>query len=138
MKQFIIVAGVDYEFKGFDFPLRSNNRMKRILAGNKAKEDLTFKILDFAKGEVVTHEITFSGGKQAEKITKLSPSPFKRISKANYDSSVTDGETHYYFKDGQRDTMSILDVYKAVQQVGVDAPHTLVELSFFSHGFYGG
>ena len=138
MKQYILVAGVDYDFKGVDFRLFCNNRMKRTLDGNRAKEDMTFQIFDFRKGEVVTHEITYTGGKQVGKTTKLSPSPFKSISKANYDRYVIDRETHYRFKDGQRDKLSILDIYKSVQKIGVDAPHTLAELSFYSHGFYGG
>lgn len=138
MRQFILVAGVDYEFHGVDFRLFCNNRMKRLVARSKKNEDLTFRILDVRKGEVATHELTFSTGKRVEKITTLTPSPFKSITKANYDTTVVAGETHYRFKEGQRDKMSILDVYRAVQQVGVDAPGTLAELSIFSHAFMGG
>ena len=63
MKAFILVAGVDYEFKGVDFRIFCNNRVKRLIAANKAKDDLTFTIFDFRKGEVVTHEVTFPSGK---------------------------------------------------------------------------
>jgi len=139
MKHLILVAGVDYEFKGVDFRLFCNNRMKRILSSNRKKEDLTFQIFDFRRGEVATHEFTYPAGKRVEKTTKLTPSPFKSISTANYDKRVSsDGEAHYYFKDSQRDTMSILDIYRAVQKVGIGAPGTLAELSIFSHGYYGG
>ena len=138
MKNFILVAGVDYEFKGVTFRSFCDNRMKRILASNRKKEDLTFQIFDFRKGEVVTHEFTYPAGKRIEKTTRLAPSPFKSISTANYDRTVSGGETHYQFKDGQRDTMSILDIYKAVQRVGINAPNTLAELSIFSHGWMGG
>jgi hypothetical protein len=138
MRQFILVAGVDYEFHGVDFRLFCDNRRKRLVARSKKTEDLTFRILDIRKGEVITHELTFPKGKQVEKVTKLTPSPFKSIGKANYDSTVVAGETHYRFKEGQRDKMSILDVYRTVQQVGVDAPGTLAELSIFSHAFMGG
>jgi len=138
MRQFILVAGVDYEFNGVDFRLFCDNRMKRLAARNKKNEDLTFRILDVRKGEVTTHELTFPMGKRVEKITKLTPSPFKGISKANYDRTVVAGETHYRFKEGQRDKMSVLDVYRTLQQVGVDAPGTLAELSVFSHAWMGG
>ena len=138
MKTFILVAGVDYEFKGVDFRIFCTNRMKRQVAANKKKEDLTFQVFDFRKGEVVTHEFTYPGGKKTEKITPLSPSPFKPIAKANYDRTVSGGETHYRFKDGQRDTLSVTNIYQAVQQVGVNAANTLVELSFFSHAWMGG
>jgi hypothetical protein len=138
MRHFILVAGVDYESKGFPFRANCDSRMKRILAANKVKEEMTFEIFDVRKGEVVTHEVTYPSGKPADKVTKLTPSPFKSISKANYDRVEHGGETHYRFKDGQTDIMSILDVYKAVQKVGANAPNTLVELSFFSHAWMGG
>lgn len=138
MKHFILVAGVDYEFKGVDFRIFCDNRVKRILAANKSKDDMTFQIFDFRRGEIVTKERLFVGGKPTDKNTKLTPSPFKAVSKANYDVTVTAGETHYYFKEGQDDIMSITDIYDAVQKIGVDAPHTLAELSFFSHAWMGG
>lgn len=136
MKQFILVAGVDYEFKGVNFRVFCDNRLKRIVAANKAKDELKFQIFDFPKGEILTVEITYPGGKQTKKETKLSP--FKSISAANYDSTVSGGETHYRFKDGQRDVMSIVDIYEAVRRIGVSAPNTLAELSIFSHGWMGG
>jgi hypothetical protein len=134
MKHIILVAGVDYEFKGVDFRVFCDSRVKRILARNTKKEDLTFQIFDFRRGEVATHEFTYPAGKRVEKKTKLTPSPFKSISRANYDVSGIEPR----FKDGQRDTMSILDIYRAAQKVGVDAPNTLAELSIFSHGWMGG
>src|SRR5688572_30060589 len=109
MKQFILVAGMDYEFKGLDFRIYCDNRIKRTLANNKKKEDMRFHIFDFRRGEVVTKEVTFHSGKRIEKITKLNPSPFKSISKANYNRVDNGSETHYEFKDGQLDKMSIQD-----------------------------
>jgi hypothetical protein len=139
MKTIILVAGVDYEFKGVNFRIFCDNRMKRLINSNTKKEDFTFQIFDFRTGAVVTHEITYPKGKKTVKMTTLTPSPFKPITQANYDSSVTaTGETHYTFKNGQVDKMSILNIYKAVQSVGVNAPNTLLELSFFSHAYMGG
>ena len=138
MKTIVLVAGVDYEFKGVKMRLFCDNRMKRLIARNKAKEELTFIIFDFTLGEVKTHKITFPGGKQTASVSTLSPSPFKPIERANYDRITIDGESHMEFKPGQRDKMSILDVYKEVQRIGVAAPGTLVELSVFSHAYIGG
>jgi hypothetical protein len=138
LKQIILVAGVDYEFRGVNFRIFCDNRIKRILANNRGKTDMTFQIFDFRKGELVTQTTTFSGGKRIDKIAKITPSPFKPISKANYDKIVTNGETHYHFKDGQSDIMSIIDIYNAVRQIGINTPNTLVELSFFSHSWMGG
>lgn len=140
MKTIILVAGIDYEFKGVDFRVLCNRRMEKLLRKNTKNEDMVFKIFDFRKGEVVTHESFYSGGLRTVKSTSLSPPPFSQITKkTNYEKALgSDGEPHYTFKDGQRGTMSILDVYKAVQKVGVDAPNTLFELSFFSHAWMGG
>lgn len=138
MKQVILVAGVDYKFqgKGVDFRTICNDRMARLLAANRAKEDMTFRIFDFKSGEVVTHEVTYPAGKKAEKVDRKAP--FRSISKANYNEEVSGGEKHYKFKDDQTGVMSVLDVYAAVQQIGASAAHTLRELSIFSHGWMGG
>ncbi len=114
------------------------NRIKFLEFKNRKKEDITFHIFDVEKGEVVTKEITFPSGIKKEKITKP-PSPFKTITKDdNYIQRVKGNETHNVFKDGQTDIMSILHVYEAVQKIGASEPHTLIELSIFSHGWLGG
>lgn len=133
-----MVAGFDYYFEGVDFRIYCENRMKRILATHKNKEELTFKIFDIGRGEVVTHQITYPKGKQVTTISKSNPSTYKRISLADYNRSVEGSETHYHFKDGQRDTLSIMNIYKEVQQIGASAAGTLIELSFFSHAGMGG
>jgi hypothetical protein len=135
MRQLVLVAGVDYELHGVDFRIFCDSRVRRTIEANKSKEDLTFTIFDVRRGEVVTHEVTYPSGKRAEKTAKLTPSPFKSVSQANYHRTVTGGQAHYRFKDGQRDLISIVDVYRAVQKIGVDAPGTLAELSIFSHGW---
>ncbi len=137
MKRFIYVAGIDYEFKGVDFRIFANNRMKRRINSNKAKDELAFTIFDVHRGEVYTNSVTYPKGKKAE--APATTTPKAALTKANYDASRgADGETHYRFKDGQRDKMSIVDVYKEVQKIGSRDPGTLVELSFFSHAWYGG
>lgn len=137
MKRFIYVAGVDYEFKGVDFRIFADNRMKRRINWNKAKDELGFTIFDVRRGEVFTNSVTYPSGKKSESPAKTTP--FAAIAKANYDRSTRpDGTTRYRFKDGQRDKMSIVDVYSAVQHIGSTDPGTLLELSFFSHAFYGG
>src|SRR5690606_7934274 len=59
-------------------------------------------------------------------------------SKANYDVVKSGKETYYHFKNNQFTTMSIVDIYKTVQEIGKNEPKSLVELSFFSHGWMGG
>ncbi len=136
MKRFIYVAGMDYEFKGVDFRVFADSRLKRRINANKAKEELTFTIFDVRRGEVATTVVTYPSGKKTE--SKSKSTPFAPLSKANYDSSTSGGVTHYAFKNGQRDKMSIVEIYKAVQKIGADDPRSLVELSIFSHAYYGG
>jgi hypothetical protein len=136
MKQFVLVAGIDYEFKGVNFRLFANNRLKRMVAKNTAKEDLTFQIFDVKSGEVVTHEFTYPGGKRTETVTRTTP--FTALTRANFDRFVVGGETHHRFRDGQSGMMSVTDVYTAVQAIGASDPGTLLELSFFSHAWHGG
>src|SRR5687767_6647800 len=102
MKHFLLVAGVDYKFK-VDFRNFCDNRMKRILARTKAGEEITFKIFDVRKGEVVTHEIAYSRGQRLTKSSKTQP--FKPVTKTHYDSD-------HNFKNGNRDVMSAVDIYK--------------------------
>jgi hypothetical protein len=136
MKRLIYVAGMDYEFKGVDFRIFADNRMRRRINANKAKDELTFMIFDVRRGEVVTNVVTYPSGKKTETPSKTTP--FASLSKSNYDSSTSSGEIHFTFKGGQRDKMSIVDVYKAVQKIGTDDPQSLIELSVFSHAWFGG
>ncbi|WP_240373992.1 hypothetical protein [Bacillus piscicola] len=138
MDHYILVAAVDYGFDGgtSDFRVVCDNRMKRLIARNKKKKDMTFHIYDFLRGEIVTHEVTYKKGnkKQSKKVQNK----YNRISKANYRSVNHGTYNSYRFRDGQDNVMSIVDVYKAVQDIGDHSPGTLMELSFFSHGWMGG
>ena len=121
-----------------DFRIFCDNRMKRLIAANTAKSELTFQIFDVRKGEVATHVVTYPGGKKTTASSVLSPSPFQAVTKAHYDRTVSGGETHFHFKEGQSDKMSILDIYTAVQSLGAASANELMELSFFSHAWMGG
>ncbi|KZS47074.1 hypothetical protein AWU65_14635 [Paenibacillus glucanolyticus] len=138
MKHYIFVAGFDYQFKNVDFYLLCDNRVKRILVANKTKEDLTFKIFDFRRGDLISLSVTYPKGKLTILTSKLTPSPYKKLTLDNYNRSEEHGESHYSLKDGQRNILSILDVYREVQQIGSSVPGSLMELSFFSHAWMGG
>ncbi len=137
MRQYILVAGVDYEFKGVNFRIFCDSRVKRIVNANSAKHDLRFIIFDFRSGEIVTRDVTYPSGKKSESVSKDTRYP--AVTKANYDTSKRpDGSTRYTYKDGQTGVMSVLDVYLAVQNIGKKDTGTLHELSFFSHAWMGG
>jgi hypothetical protein len=136
MKRYVFVAGVDYEFKGVNFRIFCESRIKRAVNANRIKEDLTFTIVDFKSGEVVTRKVTYARGKKTETVSK--DARYSAISQANYDRTGSGRDVHYRFKNGQTNVMSILDVYAEVQQIGVNNPGELQELSVFSHGWMGG
>jgi hypothetical protein len=137
MEHFLFVAGVDYEFKGVDFRIFSDNRVRRLIAGNTGKKELRFDVYDVRRGELATTEVSYPGSKKVEK--KTITTPFRAVSRAaSYDAVTSNGETHYHFKNGQYDVMSVTDIYAAVSAIGTAAKHSLRELSFFSHGWMGG
>jgi hypothetical protein len=138
MKQFILVGGMDYELTGADFDVLCQNRMKRIILSNKKQEELTFQIFDVRHGTIAKNVVTYPKGKKVE--TKSSSTSFDSVSAANYVSPVKAGQENH-FKNGQvANIMSITDVYQAVRDIGASATdkNTLMELSFFSHGWMGG
>lgn len=136
MRQYVLVAGVDYERKGVDFRVFVDSRVARLVAANKAKEDLRFEIFDVRAGKIITRDVGYAGGRRVEKQT-VSAS-FTPVTTAHYDSRGSGANVHYTFKDGQTGTMSVTDVYSSVRTIGASAAGTLHELSFFSHAWHGG
>ena len=81
MKQVLLVAGVDYEFKGVDFRELADNRRRLLDRRNTARVDLRFVTMDVRAGEVEVRDITFPGGKRTETVTSTKPfSPVTRAS----------------------------------------------------------
>jgi hypothetical protein len=136
MKRFLLVGGYDYERKGVDFRIFCNSRVKRMVAANRAKEELSFQVFDVRRGEVVTHDVTYPGGKKSESVSRTQP--FVAITAAHYDRIANGSHVRYRFKDGQSGMMSITDIYAAVRAIGAGNPGELFELSFFSHAWHGG
>ena len=133
MKEFLLVAGVDYEFKGVDFRQLANNRRKFIERKNTAKTDLRFTTMDVRTGQVEVRDVTFTGGTRSETVT--STTPFATVGPSSY-QTLPNGSTR--FKPGQWNAMGVTDVYARVQAIGAANPGTLFELSIFSHGWMGG
>jgi hypothetical protein len=124
--QVVLVAGFDYEQKGVSFADISRNRMARLL---KKAPALKIIFCDFESGEIRSSEVD-PKGKRSWKLVKS----FTPINSANY---TTIGSRNVFNKN-QTGTMSITDIYKLVQDIGKNEPGTLIELSFFSHGWMGG
>lgn len=129
-KRYIMVAGVDYDFKGVDFSIFCKNRIKRIIAKNTSKQALHFTTFDIRKGKQTVLDVSYPSGNKKETSSNPNPNKFKAVSKANYNGKV--------FKDGQSGIISIMDIYKEVQTIGSKNAGSLMELSFFSHAWMGG
>lgn len=132
MKAIVLVAGVDYGKGGADFRVLCDNRMRRRIIANRAKDDLTFHIFDFRKGEVAANVVTYVTGAAKETVTKSIQ--FTPITAGDY---TRNGE-HFELKRGPTGRMSILDVYRLIRHLGNENPGTLIELSIFSHAFHRG
>ncbi|MFC9126248.1 hypothetical protein ACFT4A_05280 [Streptomyces sp. NPDC057099] len=128
MKHFVLVAGCKLPPKQLPFRAYCENRVRQHVAANRAKEDLVFQILDVESGEVVVRTFTYPGGTRTESVAAVRS--FERVTRAHYNGRL--------FGEGHPDVMSATDVYAAVRSIGIRAPGTLMELSFFSHGFAGG
>ncbi|MGA5356846.1 hypothetical protein [Streptomyces purpurascens] len=128
MKHFVLVAGCKLPPKQLPFRSYCENRIRQHVAANKAKEDLVFQILDVERGEVVVRTFTYPGGTRTESVAAVRS--FEPVTRAHYNGRV--------FGEGHPGVMSATDIYAAVRNIGIRAPGTLMELSFFSHGYANG
>jgi hypothetical protein len=128
-KQFILVAGVDWLNFTIDYGLFCENRM-RILLRNHAGSALKFTILNFAKGTITTVETERPGVSTTKTEKKFKPI----LAKEYRIDPEFPGDPDFIGK--AKGKMSVVDVYKAVQQIGKDSPGELVEMSWFYRGMY--
>jgi hypothetical protein len=127
-KHLILVAGYDYlGFGATDFRKPCLNRSLRLI---KQDPSLKYTLFDIRSG-IVTLNKPDSNGKRVEKILKT----FDKVTTANYSIKNIDGGTHIAFNKKQSGVMSVVDVYKYIQEIGKDNPGSVNELSFFSHGY---
>ena len=128
-KNVVLVAGFDYEFSGAEFSQMCDRRMK-LLIKRHPKLKLKFTIFDVGKGTVKSKEKD-SKGKIKETLLKT----FDAVGRSNYDMTVPKKEKVFTTGAG---VMSMLDIYKHIQEMGKTEPESLLEFSIFSHGWHGG
>lgn len=128
-KNVVLVAGFDNQFSGAEFSEMCDRRMKLLIIMNP-KLKLKFTIFDVGKGTVKTKEKN-AGGKIVETLIKT----FDAVSASNYDMTAPEKEKKFIQGPG---VMSILDIYKHIQNLGKTEPESLIEFSIFSHGWLGG
>jgi hypothetical protein len=166
IKFFFLVAGHEFSNKGLDFDRMCTRRVAEWLF--KLREGVRTKATDlpvtppvtlrflrfhFSKGaiEVIDHDLDAAGGKIVA-LGESSWKPLPSITSGGGDDPNTfctkralraikpsDYEDHEFIDgpdaDRPEQVMSIVDVYDAVQLM---PRKSLIELSFFSHGFPGG
>jgi len=130
----LLVAGFNYEnLKNPVFLQCSNNRMARLLGKAKSSDDMVFTLFDVGGGVIQQSRVDPATKKRSWTVLQN----FTAVTKANYSKFVTGEENR--FDTNPKGVMSITDVYKFVQSIGAGAEKgTVIELSFFSHGFMGG
>jgi hypothetical protein len=137
MKRYVYVGGIDFDFKRVNFFQYCDNRMNRQINGNSKKEDLFFQSFDIRTGEKTVTNVIYAKG--TKKTVKKTDKFRTELTKADYDPHLdAQGQVHYSLKPNLTDRMSILDIYKAIRNIGDGDPGTLMEFSIFSHSYQGG
>ncbi len=128
------MAGYDFKREGVNYALFCKSRMRKIYAVESKKENLVFFICDFASGKITKHTVEFQNGKPFIKENAYKQFDAITLSK-NY--NIYSGSPYRYYR-GKTNTMSIIDIYELIAKIGAENPKTLLELSFFSHGYQKG
>jgi len=138
MTRIILVAGLDYTFRGLSYRQLCKNRMDFLLAANKKQEPMTFDIFDVPAGTLETHAITYPGGKMARDVQHEEPE-FTSIKRTQYEKRYKLGKalgnaTISFPKDGLRGFMPITRIYSHLLTIA-DSKEGIRELSFFTYSW---
>lgn len=100
-------------------------------------ESLRFDIYDFARGTQTTRRIEWTSGQRRETIEPVQISQAVNPKRDMIANQTKEGVV-YSLKDGMTTVMSILQIYSAVRQIGLEQPGSLHEFSIFSHAYWQG
>jgi len=142
MKNFIIVAGVDYHpvsenKRGTDFLYYCNKHYQKLYLKEKNnKDDLLFYIIDIKRGRInlITHNYDSTSNTYIKK-TSIYKS-FDLVTSSNYFDLLGNG--HKYFHPNDKNIISKFTIYQLIETIGIDNPDTLIEVSIFSHAYFDG
>ncbi len=123
LKQYVMISGLDYH-DFWTFGAYADKRKAKLLAAKTAKEDMVFYMFDFLKGKIRC--LSYKDGK-GEQVTEKS---FDPITKDNYKNK--------YFRSEGKKTLSKMDIYPVIEEIGRKDPGTLYELHVFSHAYWNG
>lgn len=137
LRQVVLVAGHDYppHQHGVKFATLCRSQVERYRKRGAAVEknpNWSFTIFDLPAGEVLVNEFDPVAKKRDWRVDRR----FTKVTDSNYSDDPTAGGVR--FNRNAAGVMSITDVYEHVCYLGVTQPGSMVELSFFSHGWMGG
>lgn len=123
LKQYVLVSGLDYH-SFFSFNKYAEKYKLEILRSKQITDDIVIYMIDILVGKITKIEI-FGKNAIKEIVTK-----FDIVDKSNY--------TKTYFESNGKSIISKTDVYRIIEQIGVDNPGTLFEVGVFSHAYWNG
>ncbi len=126
MQIYILVAGIEYHSLKPNFFLKFCVRRKESILKKNINDNIEILIFDFQSGIIHKYSKYLNGSEKYKKIKNYS-----MIRKINYNN-------YNEFKPNGKKFMSIIDIYKVVQDIGSNNKNTLMELSFFSHSYNDG
>lgn len=131
---YVVVTGFDYilskRMRGTSFSDFGKRRIKQLVGRNKNSTNLIFLHFDFASGQLITYQYS-----KADSKPSITPERLRDpIRMSDYEKDGPHGEqTIYRLKQEIENKLSIVDVYKAIQNIGLNVPGSVRELNIFSH-----
>jgi len=112
------------------FLYRAELRRKYVLSTYRAKDDVVITWFDVTSGVCQQEKMDKAGRRSKPTVLRR----YKGVTRASYQPFFDS----WRFKDGQPDVMSIVDVYRFVEDQSAKDPNTVYELSFFAHAWEEG
>ncbi len=127
-----MVAGFDYEAKGFDFTIYAQNRIELTIKKFHG-ESLRFTLFDIGGAKITKTEIDGKTGKRTVAPVDVGKI-FTAVTAANYSVFVKGVEND--FDRNTAGVMSVMDVYAFIESIGKGKDSgSVAELHFFAHSW---
>ena len=142
MKNYILVAGVDYhpiadKKEPTDFKKYCTSYIDKLKTALKFSEDICFYIVDIYRGIISKKTYTYNSDiKKLNSPIEATHSKFDNVSYLNYFDLKGNGKK--YFHPNKKKIISKYDIYNLINEIGINEPNTLAEVSIFSHAQFSG
>ncbi|MBK7129040.1 MAG: hypothetical protein IPH66_06710 [Crocinitomicaceae bacterium] len=142
MKNFVLVAGVDYvpiflKKTPTDFLHYCNKQLEKLYSKEKSNEDLNFYVVDIRRGKIHLISYLFNSATSTHSKNTTIFKTFDPVVFSNYFDVNGDGKK-IRFHPNQKNIISKRTIYELIEMIGTSNPETLKELSVFSHAYLDG